>query len=141
MPIGPARMPLMDHLGELRMRFVRIVVVLFVALVFFYYASNTVAQFMLEPVKGLNLLPMDADGNVQLYTFGAAEAFGVRLKIALWTALVGCAPFIIWQIMAFFLPALKPSERKWFVPTFAAAVALFILGTVFCYLIILHPAF
>ena len=28
MPIGPSRMPLMDHLGELRMRLVRIVVVL-----------------------------------------------------------------------------------------------------------------
>ena len=141
MPIGPARMPLMDHLGELRMRFVRIVVVLFVALVFFYYASNTVAQFMLEPVKGLNLLPMDANGNVQLYTFGAAEAFGVRLKIALWTALVACAPFIIWQIMAFFLPALKPSERKWFIPTFAVGCALFIFGAVFCYLIIIPAAF
>ena len=31
MPIGPARMPLMDHLGELRMRCVRIVVVLIVS--------------------------------------------------------------------------------------------------------------
>ena len=48
---------------------------------------------------------------------------------------------ILWQILAFFLPALKPSERKWFVPTFAAAVSLFIFGTIFCYLIILDPAF
>ena len=141
MPIGPARMPLMDHLGELRMRFVRIVVVLFVALVFFYYASNTVAQFMLEPVKGLDLLPLNDDGTVQLFTFGAAEAFGVRLKIALWTALVACAPFVIWQILAFFLPALKPSERKWFIPTFVVAVALFTFGAVFCYLIIIPAAF
>ena len=44
-------------------------------------------------------------------------------------------------LLAFFLPALKPSERKWFIPTFAAAVGLFIFGTVFCYLIILDPAF
>ena len=40
-----------------------------------------------------------------------------------------------------FLPALKPEERKWFIPTFAAAVFLFIFGTVFCYCIILNPAF
>ena len=51
------------------------------------------------------------------------------------------SPIILWQFLAFFLPALKPNERKWFIPTFAAGVVLFILGTVFCYLIILHPAF
>ena len=45
------------------------------------------------------------------------------------------------SILAFFLPALKPKERKWFVPTFGAAVALFVFGTVFCYLVILNPAF
>ncbi|MDY4986545.1 MAG: twin-arginine translocase subunit TatC, partial [Eggerthellaceae bacterium] len=36
MPIGPARMPLLDHLGELRMRFVRILVCLAVAMCIFY---------------------------------------------------------------------------------------------------------
>ncbi len=49
-------------------------------------------------------------------------------------------PIILWQILAFFLPALKPNERKWFIPTFAVGVFLFIFGTVFCYLFILHPA-
>ncbi len=44
-------------------------------------------------------------------------------------------------MLAFFLPALKPKERKWFVPTFAVGVVLFILGVVFCYLIILQAAF
>ena len=139
MPIGPARMPLMDHLGELRMRFVRIVVVLFVAVVFFYFATPTVAQFMLAPVA--EFIPHDAEGNAMLSVFGSFEAFGVRLQIALWTSLIACAPFIIWQILAFFLPALKPSERKWFIPTFVVAVALFLFGAVFCYIIILPAAF
>ena len=35
MPIGPARMPLFDHLGELRMRLVRIVVCLFIGVLIF----------------------------------------------------------------------------------------------------------
>lgn len=47
---------------------------------------------------------------------------------------------ILWQLLAFFLPALKPKERKWFVPTFVAAVILFILGVIFCYLVILKTA-
>ena len=36
---------------------------------------------------------------------------------------------------------LKPKERRWFIPTFAIAVALFIVGTVFCYAVILNAAF
>lgn len=139
MPIGPARMPLMDHLGELRMRCVRIVVVLLIAICFFYMSTPTVAQFLLAPVTPY--MPTDANGNAIINVFGAFEAFGVRLKIALWTSLVACAPFCLWQVLAFFLPALKPRERKYFVPTFVAAVALFIFGTVFCYIIILPPAF
>ncbi|NTU89810.1 MAG: preprotein translocase subunit TatC, partial [Actinobacteria bacterium] len=62
-------------------------------------------------------------------------------KVAFFAAAIVCSPIILWQLLAFFLPALKPSERKWFLPTFGVGVALFIFGMVFCYLIILDPAF
>lgn len=139
MPIGPARMSLMDHLGELRMRLVRIVVALLIATLVFYMATPTIAQFLLAPVA--EFLPQDGNGNALLNVLGAFDAFAVRFSMSLWTALVATMPIILWQILAFFLPALKPKERKWFIPTFAAAVVLFILGTVFCYCIILNPAF
>lgn len=139
MPIGPARMSLMDHLGELRMRLVRIVVCLLVAACVFYMATPTITQFLLLPVA--DSMPKTATGVVDLNFFGAFDAFSVRLMVALWMGGVACAPIILWQILAFFLPALKPRERKWFVPTFVAAVLLFIFGTVFCYFIILSPAF
>lgn len=139
MAIGPARMSLMEHLGELRMRLVRIIVCLIVATCVFYLTTNTVVQFLLAPVA--EFMPVDESGNVMLNVFGAFDAFSVRIAVALWTAVVATAPVILWQILAFFLPALKPRERKWFIPTFVAAVALFITGTVFCYCIILNPAF
>ena len=50
MPIGPARLPRYDHLGELRMRLVRIVVSLFIAMCVFYMATPTIIQFMCLPV-------------------------------------------------------------------------------------------
>ena len=139
MPIGPARMPLFDHLGELRMRLVRIVVCLLIAVCVFYMATPTLAQFLLHPVA--EYMPVDANGNVVLNVFGAFDAFAVRFMISFWASIVACMPVIIWQVLAFFLPALKPNERKWFLPTFAVACALFIFGTVFCYNIILDPAF
>lgn len=139
MPIGPARMPLFDHLGELRMRLVRIIAVLAIAIVVFYMATPAMGQFLLQPIS--EFLPKGTNGFTDLIALDPFEAFSVRFKISLWASIVACAPVIIWQILAFFLPALKPSERKWFVPTVAAAIALFIFGTVFCYLIILNPAF
>ena len=133
MPIGPARMPLFDHLGELRMRLVRIVACLAVAVVVFYMATPTMGQFLLMPIA--EFLP-NVDGMASLQAIDPFEAFSVRFQISLWAGIVATSPVILWQLLAFFLPALKPSERKWFMPTFAAAVALFIIGTVFCYLVI-----
>ncbi len=132
-------MPLFDHLGELRMRLVRIVVCLAVAVVVFYMATPTMGQFLLLPIA--EYLPRAADGSVALVALDPFESFSVRFLISMWAAIVACAPVILWQLLAFFLPALKPSERKWFIPTFAVAVFLFVFGTVFCYAIILDPAF
>ena len=139
MPIGPARMPLFDHLGELRMRLVRIVVCLLVGVCVFYFATPTMGQFLMIPIA--DYLPKGPDGLPSFMAIDPFEAFSTRFKISIWAAIVACSPVILWQLLAFFLPALKPNERKWFIPTFAAAVALFIVGTVFCYCIILNPAF
>lgn len=139
MPVGPARMPLFDHLGELRMRLVRIVVCMLIAVCVFYLAALTVSELLMQPVA--EYLPKRADGGVELNYFGGLDAFTFRFKVSFWVSLVVCMPVILWQILAFFLPALKPSERKWFLPTFFSGVALFIIGTVFCYFIILPPAF
>lgn len=138
MPIGPARMPLFDHLGELRMRLVRIVACLAVAVVVFYMATPTMGQFLLMPIA--EFLP-NVDGMASLQAIDPFEAFSVRFQISLWAGIVATSPVILWQLLAFFLPALKPKERKWFIPTFIAAVILFIVGVVFCYAVILNAAF
>ena len=139
MPIGPARMPLFDHLGELRMRLVRIVVCLLVGVCVFYFATPTMGQFLMIPIA--EYLPKGPDGLPSFMAIDPFEAFSTRFKISIWAAIVACSPVILWQLLAFFLPALKPNERKWFIPTFVAAVVLFIVGTIFCYCIILNPAF
>ncbi len=140
MPIGPARMPLFDHLGELRMRLVRIVACLAVAVCVFYLSAPIMGQFLLLPIA--QFLPFDPEtGWVETVALDPFEAFATRFEIAFFYSVIATSPVILWQLLAFFLPALKPKERKWFVPTFAVGVVLFILGVVFCYLIILQAAF
>ena len=139
MAIGPAKMSIMDHLSELRLRIVRIVVCLLVALVVFYMASPTMGQVLLWPIG--EFLPTDASGAVTLSALDPFESFTTRLQITLFFSVIGTSPVILWQVLAFFLPALKPNERKWFVPTFVVACGLFIFGVLFCYGAILNAAF
>lgn len=140
MPIGPARMPLLDHLGELRMRLVRIVACLAVAVCVFYISAPIMGQFLLLPIA--EFLPFNPEtGWVETIAIDPFEAFATRFEIALFFSVIATSPVILWQLLAFFLPALKPKERKWFIPTFIVGVILFVVGTVFCYLIILQAAF
>ncbi len=132
MPIGPARMTLMDHLSELRMRIVRIVVCLVIAICIMYFAAPTLGEFLIQPISSYI---------EDLHAIDPFEPFATRFEIALFAGLVASSPMIFWQLLAFFLPALKPRERKWVVPTFIVAVFLFIFGVVFCYLVILNAAF
>ncbi len=139
MPIGPAKMSLFEHLAELRMRLVRIVVCMLIAIVIFYLASPTMGQILLYPIG--DFLPLGENGQVMLNALDPFESFTTRLTITLFYSFIGTSPVILWQVLAFFLPALKPNERKWFVPTFVVACALFIFGVLFCYFVILNAAF
>ncbi len=134
MPIGPARMPLFDHLGELRRRVTIIVVSVLVAAVVVYFATPALIDLMVDQIR-------EAMRGGQLTVMTALGGFTIRFKVACFFAVIICTPIIIWEIMAFFLPALKPSERKWVVPTVAAMVFLFFLGMVFCYFVIQPAAF
>ncbi len=134
MPIGPARMPLFDHLGELRRRVTIIVVSVLVAAVVVYFATPTLIDLMVDQIS-------EAMRGGQLTVMTALGGFTIRFKVACFFAVIICTPIIIWELMAFFLPALKPNERKWVVPTVAAMVFLFFIGMVFCYFIIQPAAF
>ena len=135
MPIGPARMPLLDHIGELRRRTVIIVVCVLIAMVLLYFIAPQLIAFLKQPIAPF----LGDDG--QLYTYTAFEGFTIKFLVSLFGAVIVCSPIIFWEILAFFLPALKPNERKWVLPTFAVSVVLFILGVVFCYAFCLGAAF
>ncbi|MFR2951363.1 MAG: twin-arginine translocase subunit TatC, partial [Collinsella intestinalis] len=134
MPIGPARMPLMDHLGELRRRLTIVVVSVLAATVFMYFAAPTLVDILKDPINS-SLQP----GEQLVMT--SLGGFSIKFNIAIKVALAMCTPMIVWQILAFFLPALKPNERRWVVPTVLAATVLFFVGVIFCYAFIVPAGF
>ena len=134
MPIEPARMPLFDHIGELRRRLTIVVVSVLACAIVVYFATPTLIDIMIDPIR-------DAMDGSQLTITTALGGFTIRFKVAFFFGIIITTPIIIWEAMAFFLPALTEKERKWVVPTVAAMVVLFFLGMVFCYFIIQRAAF
>ena len=134
MPIGPARMPIMDHLGELRRRVTIIVVSVIVCALIVYFATPTLIELMIGQIEA-------AMRGATLVVTTVLGGFTIRFKVALFFSVIICSPIIIWEVLAFFLPALKPNERKWVVPTVAAMVFLFFLGMLFCFFVVQSAAF
>ena len=134
MPIGPARMPIMDHLGELRRRVTIIVVSVIVCALIVYFATPALIELMIGQIEA-------AMRGATLVVTTVLGGFTIRFKVALFFSVIICSPIIIWEVLAFFLPALKPNERKWVVPTVAAMVFLFFLGMLFCFFVVQSAAF
>jgi sec-independent protein translocase protein TatC len=138
MPIGPARMPFFDHVAELRQRLFYVILFIFAgSLVIYGFAWEPVLRFVMAPVTPV----LTQLGVKHLIYQGPFEAFVIRFKVSAIACLIVGSPFIAWQIGAFFLPALKPKERKWFIPIVLAVAFFFILGAAFCYMVVLTPGF
>lgn len=140
MPIGPKRLPFLEHLAELRQRLIIVVSVIGVVSLVVYTWAWDVFNFVLAPVTPL-LKAINPDAENLFNTLGPFEGFTLRFRVSLYAALVLCSPIIIWQVMAFFLPALKPKERRYVIPTFIAMLALFVTGVVFCYIVVAPVGF
>ena len=132
-------MPLMDHLGELRRRLTIIIVSLFTTAIVLYFATPTLIDFLMSPIR--DYIPGATEEETGLYVLSPLGGFSIRFRVAIFAAFVVCSPIVIWEILAFFLPALKPNERRWVLPTLAAAIALFAFGIIFGYNFILGAAF
>lgn len=138
------RMTIWEHLGELRRRLTRIVVALLLATVVLYFFAPYLVYFLILPVaEWITNEPIESVDQLYgvLTVLDPLGGFTLRFKVSIFFGAIVTSPVWLWQIMAFFLPALKPNERRWVLPTFFVGVFLFIVGTIFCYLIILDPAF
>lgn len=133
MPISPRRMPFMQHLNELRKRLTVVIAVVGVLTVVGYYFSDEVYRLLVGP-----MLPVLGDSGS--YTLDLLEAMANRFRLGMFAAVVVGSPVIIYEALAFFVPALKTKERRWFGWTALAAGLLFLAGVAFCYMFILEPS-
>jgi sec-independent protein translocase protein TatC len=73
-------------------------------------------------------------------TLSVGEPFTTTLTVALYFALIISLPVILFELFGFILPALKPAERRAFIPLLTAVPVLFLIGVAFGYFVVLPAA-
>jgi len=122
------RLPLTDHLAELRARIFRILIAWVVGAAAAWSFSEEIFALLLAPaVAALG------EGQGMLQAIAPTEIFFTYLKCALLAGFVFALPVIFWQIWAFVSPGLYVKERHAIVPFVVVSTLLFAGGAVFGY--------
>ncbi len=130
---GPVK-TFLEHLEDLRWVLIRIVAALGVAMVGCMVGAPAITKFLEWPlliadVKDDAGMPVMID----LQTLGPLGPFMITMKLALYGGLVLALPFVLYFIADYVMPALKRSEKQFFIRAFIIGAGLFLLGVMMCY--------
>lgn len=128
------KMPLLDHLIELRRRIVYALLALLIVFVPCAYFSRSIYAFLAAPLA----TAMGADA--RLIATDLLEPFVTYMRVSLWTAFCLSFPIIASQIWMFVAPGLYKNERRAFLPYLFASPVLFIIGGALAYYVIFPAA-
>lgn len=126
---NPNEMSFFQHIGEIRTRLIWIIATLLVTVVIGFMFSEQALDILKAPA---------AD---ELVYLAPAEAFLTQLKLALIAGLVFAFPVILYNFIAFLLPALKKEERRFLFVLLPFALLLFVGGVLFAYHVMLPIAY
>jgi sec-independent protein translocase protein TatC len=135
-----ARMPLMEHIRELRNRIVKIAIVVTIGSVVGWFLYPHVWHFIEQPFCKLPLKSRSVPGvyrsgscNQPLIVNGLFDAFFLKLQISIAIGVIIAAPVWLYQFWAFIAPGLYRRERRWAYYFVGAAVPLFLVGATLAY--------
>ena len=106
--MNESELTIAQHLRELRKRltYSAIAVVLTTGLAFVFHEQ--ILTLLMEPAQGFTNIPNQKPVFTEL-----TEFLGVSFKASLLVGLFSAFPFVLYQMVMFVSPGLKPSERRW----------------------------
>jgi sec-independent protein translocase protein TatC len=130
------RMPLMDHIRELRNRVVKIALALgagmIVGFIFFtriwHVIDRPLCAATIRGQTGCNTLGVN-----QLALDSPLDPFYLHVKVALIAGVILSSPVWLYQLWAFVAPGLYAREKRWGYLFLATAVPLFLIGVTLAY--------
>ena len=125
-----SRMPVMEHLKELRTRLIRSLLGLIAGFVVAYLIVDQLFAALTYPIREVS------HNRVLLIGTGVGEAFFTKIKVALIAALFIASPVILHEIWKFIAPGLYETERRMAKPFVLFATLFFVLGGYFCWAVV-----
>src|ERR687893_1094878 len=130
-PRGPrdeARMTLIEHLGELRSRIIKVGVAFLAVAVVAWFFRPEIFDFLLAPAPSLK---------GELNVTAPTEALITDVKLTLYTAFLFTIPVLLYQMWAFIAPAVGDMGRAFTYVLITLASSLFLAGVAFGYFVVL----
>ncbi len=134
-----ARMPLIEHIRELRSRVIRSTLAMTAGAVGGWFIFGPVWTFIVHPYCRLPAryrYTFGASGKHEtchLIVTGLFDGLFIHLKLAIVVGLLISSPIWLYQFWAFIAPGLHARERRWAYFFGGSAVPLFALGGVLAY--------
>lgn len=138
--------PLTEHLGELRYRLLVTVAAVAVAFGACFYFSEDIFRILTSPLHYtmefslhnpyFSLKP-SSQPQISLVFLAPAEALWMHMKIAFISAIILTSPLVFYQTWKFISPGLLEKEKKYAVPFVMTTTFLFLIGSLFCFVIVL----
>ena len=136
-PVDDYRMPLVEHLTELRDRLIRIIVFGLVGCVLCFAFAQPIWDALVSPMNDA----LERTGRGTMAITEPLEGFITYMKVAALAGIGVASPFIFHQMWAFIAPGLYAHEKKAIVPLALASSVLFVGGASFGYFVIFDFAF
>jgi len=124
---------LVEHIQELRFRLMVSAGAVFIGLIISTVFTDDFIRFLKEPAEERS------EDFELIYTepFGAFVPF---FQVALLGGVILAMPVIVYQVLGFVAPGLRPDEKRWLYGTVVGATLFFLAGVAFAYYIALPPA-
>lgn len=124
-----------DHLQELRVRLVRVLLTVLVAFALTYAFRFKLWYWVQLPfLKAMARQTKTAIDQLQPWAFTSlTEPFFSLMRLSIWAAAMVAAPFVFYQIWAFIRPGLHEKERRLALPFVFFTSACFLAGVAFAY--------
>ncbi|OQA23198.1 MAG: Sec-independent protein translocase protein TatC [Chloroflexi bacterium ADurb.Bin360] len=117
--------PLLEHITELRLRLLRIVVALIIGATISSFFTPRALEILTDPV-----------GDIELLAISPTAPPIIFFKVALLLGLVLTLPYILYQIYAFIAPGLFTHERRFLLLSVPGVIVLFAAGIAFTLLVL-----
>ncbi|WP_393085381.1 twin-arginine translocase subunit TatC [Streptomyces sp. LN704] len=135
------RMPLAEHLRELRNRLAKAVLAIVVVTVVAAFYYKNIIEFFTNPIldavgcqSTLSELAQQRSGTcARIVLNGLLTPFTLALKVSLMAGVIFASPIWLYQLWAFIVPGLHRHEKKYALAFVGTGVPLFLGGAFFAY--------